>query len=49
MEHSPAEEQGLLPPPTLRWDTNLLSIKRVNSTYGHTGEMALWQGRAVIV
>ena len=41
--------QGLLEPPLLLWDTNLTSIKRVNSTYAHTGEMALWQGHGVLV
>jgi hypothetical protein len=40
---------GLVAPPLLRWETNLISIKKVNSTYGHTGEMALWQGRGVLV
>ena len=41
--------QGLVAPPTLLWDTNLTSIKRVNNTYAHTGEMALWQGHGVLV
>ena len=40
---------GLAEPPLLRWETNLRSIKRVNSTYAHTGEMALWQGRGILV
>ena len=40
---------GLTEPPLLRWETNLLSIKKVNSTYAHTGEMALWQGRGILV
>lgn len=43
----PAE--GLQEPPLLSWDTNLTSIKRANSTYAHTGEMALWQGRGILV
>jgi len=42
-------KQGLKEPPLLRWDTNLSAIKRTNSTYGHTGEMARWQGHGVIV
>lgn len=41
--------QGLHEAPLLTWDTNLTAIKRTNSTYGHTGEMALWQGRGVVV
>lgn len=35
----------LLPPPRLRQNQTLYSMKRVNSTYGHTGEMAQWQMR----
>ena len=42
-------EQGLPEPPLLRWDANLTAIKRCNSTYGHTGEMARWQGHGIIV
>jgi hypothetical protein len=41
--------QGLKEPPLLTWDTNLSAIKRCNSTYGHTGEMARWQGHGIIV
>jgi hypothetical protein len=44
-----AAEQGLLEPPLLTWDMNLSAIKRCNSTYGHTGEMARWQGHGIIV
>jgi hypothetical protein len=40
---------GLEEPPLLTWDTNLTSIKKTNSTYAHTGEMALWQGRGILV
>lgn len=40
--------EGLAEAPLLTWGTNLTSIKRCNSTYGHTGEMALWQGRGVM-
>ena len=42
-------DDGLPAPPLLRWDTNLSAIKRCNSTYGHTGEMARWQGHGIIV
>lgn len=41
--------QGLRSPPLLTWDTNLTAIKVCNSTYGHTGEMARWQGHGIIV
>ena len=34
-----------LPPPRVRLDGNYTSIKRVNSTHGHWGVMALWQMR----
>ena len=37
--------EGLLPPPTIKLDGNFTSIKRVNSTRGHWGVMALWQMR----
>ena len=35
-------EEGLLLPPNLSLDTNLISIKKANSTYHHTGNMAYW-------
>lgn len=37
--------KGLMPPPVFTMDTNFLAIKRANSTYGHYGVMAIWQGR----
>ena len=40
--------QGLPEPPLLLWETRLRSVKRVNNTYAHTGEMALWQGHGVL-
>jgi len=43
------ESEGLLPPSLLSLDTTLLSIKKNNSTMGHTGEMASWQMRGVVV
>ena len=43
------EDEGLVPPVFLSWDTNLSSVKRSNSTYGHSGEMASWQMRGVII
>ena len=36
---------GRRPPPVLGLDTNLLSIKRANSTRYHPGVMAIWQMR----
>ena len=41
--------QGLVEPPLLLWSTNLTAVKTANSTYGHTGEMARWQGHGIIV
>jgi hypothetical protein len=41
--------EGLASPELLSLDTTLLSIKRNNSTLGHTGEMASWQMRGVVV
>ena len=43
------EEEGLVPPTFLSFDTNLLSVKRNNNTYAHYGEMASWQMRGVLV
>jgi hypothetical protein len=36
-------EKGFYEPLVLPLDTNLTSVARTNSTYGHHGEMALWQ------
>lgn len=46
-----SEHQGSeLPRPLfLPLNTTLLSIKRANSTWPHTGEMASWQMRGVLV
>jgi hypothetical protein len=41
--------EGLLEPELLSLDTTLLSIKRNNNTLGHTGEMASWQMRGIVV
>ena len=43
------EEEGLVPPTFLSFDTNLISVKRNNNTYTHYGEMASWQMRGVLV
>jgi len=40
-------KEGLRPPPLLHLDSNLTSVKRTNSTFGHPGVMAIWQMRAV--
>lgn len=42
-------DEGMLPPPVLQLDTNLTSVKRVNSTVGHTGVMAIWQARGAYI
>lgn len=42
-------DDGLLPPPFLSLDTNLVSIKKNNNTVGHYGEMASWQMRGNVV
>lgn len=43
------DEEGLVSPQLLSLDTTLLSIKRNNNTYGHTGEMASWQMRGIVI
>ena len=43
------EDEGLMPPTFLSFDTNLMSIKRNNNTNGHYGEMASWQMRGILV
>jgi hypothetical protein len=42
-------DDGLQEPELLTLDTTLLSIKRNNNTLSHTGEMASWQMRAIVV
>jgi hypothetical protein len=42
-------EEGLAPPELLSLDTTLLSIKRNNNTLPHTGEMASWQMRGIVI
>lgn len=44
-----SKEEGLMEPVLLGWNATLKSVKRANSTYGHSGEMALWQMRGTIV
>merc|ERR1712232_952774 len=41
--------EGLVEPELLTLDTTLLSIKRNNNTLPHTGEMASWQMRGILV
>ena len=43
------EDEGLMPPTFLSYDTNLFSLKRNNNTAAHYGEMASWQMRGVLV
>lgn len=45
----PKRTEGLPLPDLLQLNTTLMSIKRANSTYPHTGEMASWQMRGVVV
>jgi len=44
-----SEEEGLVPPTLLTLETNLMSIKRNNNTYGHYGDMASWQMRGIVL
>lgn len=41
--------EGLPEPELLSLETTLLAIKRNNNTFPHTGEMASWQMRAIVV
>lgn len=43
------QDEGLLQPIFLSWDTKLQSIKKNNNTYAHYGEMASWQMRGIII
>ena len=38
-----------MPPVLLPLDAELISVKKNNNTYTHTGEMASWQMRGVVV
>ena len=40
---------GLPPPVLLPWNATVRAVKRSNSTYGHSGDMGLWQMRGTIV
>merc|ERR1712137_1200365 len=42
-------EDGLEPSPILSLETNLTLVKRTNSTYYHTGVMAIFQGRGFYI
>ena len=39
-------QDGLLPPPVLSMNTTLKMVTYFNSTYGHTGQMGIWQMKA---
>jgi len=43
------KSEGLMEPQLLSLDTTLMSIKRNNNTLPHTGEMASWQMRGILV
>ncbi len=40
-------QEGLMPPPVLAPDTNLMAVKIFNNTYRHLGQMAQWTGLMV--
>jgi hypothetical protein len=44
-----SQDDNLADPILLSLNTTLLSIKRNNSTFPHTGEMASWQMRGIVV
>jgi hypothetical protein len=44
---SPAE--GFMPPPVILMNTNLKMVTLYNSTYGHPGQMGIWQMKAAYV
>eukprot|EP00536_Pseudo-nitzschia_multiseries_P007043 jgi/Psemu1/194397/e_gw1.157.89.1 len=49
-ERDDNNDDSVLPRPDfLSLDTTLMSIKRANNTFPHTGEMASWQMRGVVV
>jgi len=43
------KEEGFLPPPVLQMNSNLRMITYFNSTYGHPGQMGIWQMKAAYV
>jgi len=42
-------EEGLLPPPVLQKNTTLQMVTYFNSTWGHPGQMGIWQMKAAVV
>ena len=42
-------EDGLLPPPVLLRNTTLQMVTYFNSTWGHPGQMGIWQMKAAPV
>ena len=43
-----AAADGLLAPPVLKKDTTLQMLTYFNSTYGHPGQMGIWQMKAAV-
>jgi len=44
-----SDEEGLLPPPVLLKNTTLQMVTYFNSTFGHPGQMGIWQMKAARV
>jgi len=44
-----SKEEGFFPPPVIHMDTNLKMLTYFNSTYGHPGQMGIWQMKAAYV
>jgi len=42
-------DEGFFPPPILQMNTNLQMVTYYNSTYGHTGQMGIWQMKAAYI
>jgi hypothetical protein len=49
INNSSSASSSLSQPDFLSLNTTLMSIKRANSTFPHTGEMASWQMRGIVV
>merc|ERR1712232_1483345 len=43
------DDSSLMPPPILKKDTMMQRVTGFNSTYGHPGQMGIWQMKAAVV